>query len=312
MAGNGSRSFVPTPDQLPKHKMTDNSVTDNLYRFFQDEQGIFVPYNTITHRDNEYDQAAFDVLLKMQREHFWYRGRHRFLLNAVIRNLSRHAAGVRNLHAIDMGGGCGGWLEYLHTKEPARFQELALADSSHRALTLAGPIVGSFAARYQIDLLDLAWDNRWDAVFLLDVLEHVPEHLEVIKQVKKSLKPGGLFFVTAPALQIFWSYNDEFARHQRRYSRSDLTALAHAAGMKILQLDYFMFFLSPALYLSRLFARHSRTGSDRQTAEYLAKTHATPPHAVNAILEKIFSMETAVANHFQFPWGTSILGVFQK
>src|SRR6266568_4205094 len=101
--------------------------------YIQDEQGIYVPNNAILHRDYEYDQTAFDVLIKMQREHFWYRGRHRFLLNAVIRNFSRHAGKASSLHAIDMGGGCGGWLEYLHTKQPTLFQELALADSSHRA-----------------------------------------------------------------------------------------------------------------------------------------------------------------------------------
>jgi 2-polyprenyl-3-methyl-5-hydroxy-6-metoxy-1,4-benzoquinol methylase len=280
--------------------------------FFQDEQGIFVPNNPISHRDYEYDQNDFDFLLKMQREHFWYRGRHRFLLNAVNKNLSRRADEASDLHGIDMGGGCGGWLEYLHGHDPSRFQELALADSSHLALSLAEPIVGAFAARYEIDLLDLTWDSRWDVVFLLDVIEHIPEHLEVIKQVRKSLKPGGLLFVTAPALQFFWSYNDVFARHQRRYSLNDFSALAHDADMKCLQLDYFMFFLSPALYLSRLFARPPRYGSEQQVAEYLAKTHARPPQVINALLESLFSLETTLSNLISFPWGTSILGVFQK
>jgi 2-polyprenyl-3-methyl-5-hydroxy-6-metoxy-1,4-benzoquinol methylase len=293
-------------------KTTHRGIQTDQESFFQDEQGIFVPHNSISHRDNEYDQTAFDIILKMQREHFWYRGRHRFLLNAVNKNLPRRTGETSGLHGIDMGGGCGGWLEYLHVHETSRFQELALADSSHRALSLAEPIVGAFAARYQIDLLDLAWVNRWDVVFLLDVIEHVPEHIEVIKQIRKSLKPGGLLFVTAPALKFFWSYNDVLARHQRRYSLDDFSALAHDAGMKCLQLDYFMFFLSPALYLSRQFARPPRCGSDQQVAEYLAKTHAKPSQVVNALLESLFSLETILSNHISFPWGTSILGVFQK
>jgi SAM-dependent methyltransferase len=248
----------------------------------------------------------------MQREHFWYRGRHLFLLNAVEKNLSKSLDKSSDLHGIDMGGGCGGWLEYLHGHDPSRFQELALADSSHRALSLAGPIVKAFATRYQIDLLNLDWNNRWDIVFLLDVIEHIPEHLEVIKQIRKSLKPGGLLFVTAPALQFFWSYNDELARHQRRYSRDDFSALAHDADMKCLQLDYFMFLLSPALYLSRQLARPPRGGSDQQEAEYLAKTHAKPSQLVNKLLESLCSLETTLSNHISLPWGTSIMGVFQK
>lgn len=280
--------------------------------FYLDEQGIFVSNNPISHHDNEYDQNAFDLLLEMQREHFWYRGRHRFLLNAVGKQLSRLREETSDLRGIDMGGGCGGWLEYLHGHEPYRFQELALADSSYRALSLAGPIVKGFAARYQISLLELAWEDRWDVVFLLDVIEHIPQHLEVIKQIRKSLKPGGLLFVTAPALQFFWSYNDELAQHQRRYSRKDLLVLAHDAGMKCLQLDYFMFLLSPALYLSRLLARPPRSGSAQQAAEHLAKTHAIPSPAVNALLEGVFSLEATLSNRISFPWGTSILGVFQK
>ena len=51
------------------------------------------------------------------------------------------------LQAIDMGGGCGGWLAYLHARAPGMLQQLALGDSSLRALTLAGPVVGGIAAR---------------------------------------------------------------------------------------------------------------------------------------------------------------------
>jgi hypothetical protein len=33
---------------------------------------------------------------------------------------------------------------------------------------------------------------------------------------------------------------------------------------------------------------------------------------VNAILETIFSLETPLGWHVPFPWGSSILGVFEK
>ena len=117
---------------------------------------------------------------------------------------------------------------------------------------MAGSVVGEDIARYQTDLLRLGWRDRWDTAFLLDVLEHIPEDTEVLLQIRQALKPGGLLFVTTPALKFFWSYNDEIVHHVRRYAKRDFTRLAEATGMRLLRASYFMFFLSPLLWLSRL------------------------------------------------------------
>ena len=39
--------------------------------------------DTVAHRDDEYDPAGFEILDRMQERHFWYRGRHRFLLRRI-------------------------------------------------------------------------------------------------------------------------------------------------------------------------------------------------------------------------------------
>lgn len=279
---------------------------------FRLESGILVSPRRPRHRDDEYAEVGFDQLLRMQRCHFWYRGRHKLLLNVLIKEMSARRNDSNDLHAIDMGGGCGGWIEYLHRHEPGMFQELALADSSLRALGLSEPVVGSFAARYQIDLLDLSWSERWDAVFLLDVLEHIPDHEEVLRQVHKSLRPGGLLFVTVPALAFFWTYNDELSQHQRRYCRQDFHDLARRCGLELVRSDYFMFFLSPALLLSRLLFRPKGSATDEEIRDHLARTHGIPAQPINSALTKIFSIEASLVNKVRFPWGTSILAVFRR
>ena len=252
------------------------------------------------------------MLLRMQREHFWYRGRHALLRRALRRELARAPVATGALSGIDMGGGCGGWLEYLHARDAGLFQELALADSSRRALSLAEPVVGSFAARYQVDLLDLPWHARWDVVFLLDVLEHVPDHVGVLRQVRESLRPGGLLVVTAPALRFFWTYNDEFAQHLRRYDRASLREAGQDAGLELVRSDYFMFLLSPALFLNRVLVRPPALATPGERLEYLAQTHAVPPRALNRLLSSVFSLEASLINRVRFPWGTSILAVFRR
>jgi 2-polyprenyl-3-methyl-5-hydroxy-6-metoxy-1,4-benzoquinol methylase len=279
---------------------------------FDEENGVFVPRRRPVHRDEEYAEKGFDVLLKMQRHHFWYHGRHRLLLNVLRHEISRHGKTGHGFRGIDMGGGCGGWLEYLHTQDAAIFQQLAIADSSLHALTLAEPVVGSFASRYQVDLLDLPWSEEWDVVFLLDVLEHIPDDTEVLRQIRKSIRPGGLLFVTTPALKVFWTYNDDLAHHQRRYSKKSFGELGECVGLKLLRAEYFMFFLSPALLLSRILSKPPTTATSEECYEHLVRTHRIPTPPINSVLKSIFLLEASMVNHVSFPWGTSVLAVFQR
>ncbi|MCH7685471.1 MAG: class I SAM-dependent methyltransferase [Planctomycetes bacterium] len=125
---------------------------------------------------------------------------------------------------------------------------------------MAERFVGEHVARYQIDLLDLQVADRWDVAFLLDVLEHIPEDLAALKQIYDALKPGGLLFITTPALNYFWSYNDEMAHHVRRYSRKDYQQLADQTGFTVRYSRYFMFFLSPLLLISKRSLKSASAG----------------------------------------------------
>jgi SAM-dependent methyltransferase len=273
--------------------------------------GIFLPSTPISHRDDEYDQRGFDVLWEMQLRHFWYRGRHRFLLHALKSALREPRGSEAALSAIDLGGGCGGWVKYLATREPKLFSELALADSSVAALQRAGSLLDPKIARYQIDLLNLGWSERWNVAFLLDVLEHLPDDVAAMREVSAAMKPGGLVLVTMPALDVFWSYNDELAHHQRRYSRASMEHLATSAGLRLVAARYFMFFLSPVLWLSR-FKRSASNLTAEQKSEVLARSHRVPPSPINTALSLIFGAETPLGHRIPFPWGTSIFGIFEK
>jgi SAM-dependent methyltransferase len=271
----------------------------------------------VTHREEGYDSEWFEILLEMQARHFWYAGRHRFLLRTVRERIAQNFGDSRRaLSGIDLGGGCGGWVRYLNEGAPGLFGELALADSSARALAMAEGVVGPKVARQQIDLRQLPWGDqgRWDVAFLLDVLEHIPEDAAVLEQVRGALKPGGLAFVTTPALRFFWSYNDEIVHHVKRYARADYRQLAERAGLELLDARYFMFFLSPLLLASRLIGGRRKV-AERSPAEakaVLRRTHKVPWGPINGILRGVFSLETPVGLRVRFPWGSSILGVFRR
>lgn len=295
-------------------KSTDWSppVDGELMTYSRQGNGIFTPTVAVVHRDDEYDSLALGLLREMQSRHFWYRGRHRFLQQALELQVQQSFQTSNALSAIDLGGGCGGWISWLEKRLPDKFGELALSDSSLRALEMAGSVVGEKVARYQTDLLRLGWRDRWDVTFLLDVLEHIPSDVEVLLQIRQALKPGGLLFVTTPALKFFWSFNDEIAHHVRRYAKRDFRRLAEATGLVLLRASYFMFFLSPLLWLSRLKRPHMANMEKDEILALLERTHRVPVAAANTLMNVIFGLETPLGLRLPFPWGTSILGVFQK
>ena len=177
---------------------------------------------------------------------------------------------------------------------------------------MAERFVGEHVARYQIDLLDLQVADRWDVAFLLDVLEHIPKDVTALNQIYEALRPGGLLFITTPALNCFWSLNDYLTHHVRRYSRKDYQRLADQTGFKVRYTRYFMFFLSPLLLISRMRALNLESMTADDIRKHLEHTHRIPSAPINLILRLLFSLETPIGLKIPFPWGTSVLAVLQK
>ncbi len=273
-----------------------------------DAEGILVPNSDVLHRDDEYDSELFPLMMRMQREHFWYLGRYRFLSGL----LNRLVEGRTGLSAVDLGGGTGSWVHYLQQHHREQFAELALADSSKEALRLAAQIVEPGTQRFQVDVTRPGWSERWDTIFLLDVLEHLPDDISTMQQVAAALKPGGLAVVTMPAIQRLWSYNDDIVHHLRRYNIGDMKRMADQTGMQLVDARYFNFFLSPLLVLSRMRRPSVESMGRDELRALLERTHRVPGPIVNQTLRLIFSAETPLGLKMPFPWGTSIAGVFRR
>jgi hypothetical protein len=73
-----------------------------------------------------------------------------------------------------------------------------------------------------------------------------------------------------------------------------------------------MFFLSPALLLSRMLFKPPAGDKPGEIRAHLARTHRVPPPLMNLCLTQILLVEAWLVNRISFPWGTSVLAVFQR
>jgi 2-polyprenyl-3-methyl-5-hydroxy-6-metoxy-1,4-benzoquinol methylase len=98
----------------------------------------------------------------------------------------------------------------------------------------------------QIDLLDPGFEKKYasfkekfDSIFLLNVIEHIEDDKLSIKNCRYLLKPGGHLILLAPAYSWLYGTFDEQLGHYRRYTVKTLTELLEEKKFKILSGSYF-------------------------------------------------------------------------
>lgn len=95
-------------------------------------------------------------------------------------------------------------------------------------------------------------DNSVDRVAMLAVLEHLDNHLELLKESKRILKPGGEILVTVPThfnkpLGEFLAFKlkiieaEQYLDHKRYYNKKELRRDLEKTGFEIIHLDYWEF-----------------------------------------------------------------------
>lgn len=76
-------------------------------------------------------------------------------------------------------------------------------------------------------------DASFDAVFALEVLEHVPEDDRAFAEVARILGPGGLLVMSVPLHMERWTRMDQLIGHQRRYEPAELQRKLDDAGFEV-------------------------------------------------------------------------------
>ena len=106
------------------------------------------------------------------------------------------------------------------------------------------------------------------SIFSLDVLEHLPDDVDVLRQFHAALPIGGRLYIKVPALPWLYGPVDQASGHYRRYTRASLSKAIATAGFHVEQCRYMnLAGVAPYFIKSRILGRSenfSRTFSMAQ------------------------------------------------
>lgn len=231
-----------------------------------------------------YDAASED--------HFWMEWRARVLSEHLLRvGLDPMAA----LSAFDIGCGHGAVQRQL-TRSTAWIVDGC--DLNDRAISRNTGHRG-FTLRYNIFDKSPDLRERYDIVFLLDVIEHVKDPVAFLNAAAYYLKPTGVVVINVPSVPSLASAYDKAVGHLRRYTKSSLRRDVRDAGLETIMITYWGMSLLPLLALRKLMLSFIRPKN------IIARGLNPPGKLADKILRMAMTAELAITH--DAPWGTSLL-----
>lgn len=242
-----------------------------------------------------YPTSSFAYLAEKEEQHWWFRARNRILLWVL-------ATKVRPFkRLLEIGCGTGYVLRGIREAYPQ--VELHGSEYFEEGLSFARQRIPGANFR-RIDAKEMEEIEAYDVIGAFDVLEHIDEDERVLKNLASAIKTDGSLVITVPQHPWLWSTLDDYAHHERRYTRQELVEKVSRAGLEVVYTTSFVSLLVPLMWLSRLRARRE---------EYDVTSEFNIPVWLNKSLEAVMTVEIFLLKKgWRFPVGGSLLLVATK
>ena len=182
---------------------------------------------------------------------------------------------------VDFGSGSGFFAYELYEAYPDLIEKVLLVDIGYTQEEMdatAGQVIE------KMHYIPEGLSNCM--VVMMDVIEHIDDHVGVLEEIKSKVGERSWFFVTVPAFMSVWSSHDVYLGHYRRYTIPTLRGTLDTAGFDTQQVYYLYGALFPAAWAVRRLKRNKENMENPESSDM-----APVPGPVNWLLKTYNSLE---------------------
>lgn len=153
--------------------------------------------------------------------------------------------------------------------------------------------------------------SSFDAVVMLNVLEHIQDDVAALRQVHRILKAGGIAVIEVPAGPHLYDTYDQGLMHFRRYAMIQLSEALEAVGFDVVRRSHLGFLIYPGFaYVKRRNQRRQRRSpaidATRVVADQASNTSAS------SLLRAALTIERLLGTLLPLPVGIRCVAVGRK
>ncbi|HSF25871.1 MAG TPA: class I SAM-dependent methyltransferase [Blastocatellia bacterium] len=240
--------------------------------------------------------AEYAEMYKLESFYWWFVARRKLLESLMLAVTNEFTNPV----ILDVGCGTG-----MNFSVLSRFGDTFSSDSAGEALWFCKS--RGLGGLVQSDGESLPFSSAsFDVVTALDVLEHLDNDLDAMRELLRVTKENGVLVITVPAYGFLWSEHDEALHHRRRYAASELRNKLTNAGFEVERITYYI----TLLFFPILFLRFVQSVSKKSIQ---AKTsHMILPGWLNRFLIWILGFERQLLRWMNLPFGVSLVCLARK
>lgn len=80
-------------------------------------------------------------------------------------------------------------------------------------------------------------EDTFENIICSEVLEHIEDDRKAVAEIARTLRPAGNVVVTFPHRQLYFSFDDRFVHHLRRYELNEMKVILEDSGFTIMKVD---------------------------------------------------------------------------
>lgn len=237
--------------------------------------------------------------VQLEKEHWWFVVRQKILFNFLAKHLiNKSQNDILNIGPA--GGESSRWLSAFGKVVSVETESLFVELLKRQNLEVVNADINNMPFE----------DNSFDLVCAFDVIEHVQNDIEAMKEMIRICKPNGTICIAVPASKIMWSKHDVVNGHFRRYSKTMIKVLGdNFACIRQKEVTYFNAILFAPILIARKLRNLFFKDSKNKESDF---TYFKNGSILNYVLKIIFSIELLLLKFMKLPFGVSLVSAWQK